>query len=190
MVTDKGSVFQKNNDLAFDIDRFKGQVSPKLVQELDLDGDNIIDTSEDPDDDKLVESPRDDYTPTQIDRLEIDPISVTRLGGTLPWVTESMQLQCGETVVGNNGDNNLRLVMEMIITDSQFVTLQQMRNNSSVVKLISRSYTGPVTFDEMKFERIPDSNGAIIEDVGETYEPQYKIHLQTKESEADGVGVN
>lgn len=135
-----------------------GQVSPKLVQVIDA-----------------------GYL-GQSDRREFDPLVVTRLGGTLPFETESTQLQCGETVTDSNGDQNLRLVMECVATHSQFKILNKMRANPDTIKLVSRGYTGPVTFDEMKWDRVTDSNGSIDAGTGVSNEPHYTIQLQSKES--------
>lgn len=128
---------------------------------------------------------------------ELEPISVTRLGGTLPWDTDSIQLQCGETVTDNSGDMNIRLNYEAILTHTQFKTLNEMRTGdvptddvteepaSTTVKLVSNAYNGPVTFDQLKFDRIADANGAITQRFGEVKEALYKIQLQTKETGDD-----
>lgn len=137
------------------IEKFQSQASPKLIQ---------------------VKS-------ENTKRLELEPVAVHRLGGTLPWDTESTQLQCGETVTSANGDMNIRLVMGCIVTQSQFEKLSRMRERPEEIKLVSRGYTGPVTFDELKFDRIEDSNGAYIAGQGRSNEPQYDITLQTKESQ-------
>lgn len=134
-----------------------GQVSPKLVQEIEEDGEIDI-------------------------RREFNPLVVTRLGGTLAFETETTQLQCGETITDNNGDQNIRLVMGCVATHSQFKELQRMRSSPDTIKLVSRAYTGPATFDEMKFDRVPDSNGSIDAEGGESNEPHYTIQLQSKES--------
>lgn len=136
---------------------YKDQIVPKLVQE------------------------------TENGRREFEPIVVTRLGGTLPWETESRQLQCGETVTSNNGDMNIRLVYECVCTHTQFKKLQQMRSEPTAIKLVSAAYSNPITFDELKFDRIPDANGGIIRGEGENNEPRYKIQLQSKESESNSM---
>jgi hypothetical protein len=115
--------------------------------------------------------------------LEFNPISVTRLALTLPWETESRQLQCGETVTDNNGDYNGRLVMEAVATKTQLEQLQQMRSEPSNARLIAPLYNGPVTFDEMQIERVPEANGAIVRGGGETGEPIYEVQLQSKDAD-------
>lgn len=112
--------------------------------------------------------------------IELQPQIVTRLGGTLPWDTESRQLQCGETVVDNNDDFNIRLNMEAVVNHEQLRLLQQMRTNPAEVKLVSAAYSGPVTFDELRFERVPDANGAVTA-TGPDEQPMYEIQLQSKE---------
>lgn len=144
-------------------DGWDQQVSPKLVQVEPVDGGG--------------------YATVR----EVEPITVTRLGGTLPWETESTQLQCGATVTDSNGDRNQRLVMQATITHTQFQTIAEMRQAPQDVRLVSRGYNGPVTFDELKWDRIPDANGAIINDEGENNEPQYEIQLQSKEDEENGT---
>lgn len=114
--------------------------------------------------------------------LVYEPNVVTRLGGTLPFDTNSEQLQCGETVTDNNGDMNMRLNMVSIASKDDFAILQQMRSNGATIKLISVAYSGPATFDEMKFDRIPDANGSITID-GTERGPFYKVQLQTKEND-------
>lgn len=117
------------------------------------------------------------------DRIEVEPLVVTRLGGTLPWDTESTQLQCGETVTDTSGDLNIRLVYHAIVTHTGFKELSRMRSRPTEVKLVSAAYTGPVTFDQLKFDRIPDANGAVTRDQGEIDEPLYEIQLQSKEED-------
>lgn len=156
------------------VERLQSEVSPKLVQTVteDVDIGNRTSGFAGATDASSVVTQR-----------EVDPIAVTRLGGTLPWDTESMQLQCGETVTSSNGDHNVRLVMECVVKKSQFEKLNLMRNNPEEVKLVSSAYTGPVTFDELKFDRIPDANGAITPGDGEDWEPRFTIQLQSKETD-------
>ncbi len=118
---------------------------------------------------------------------EFDPIAVTRLGGTLPFETDSMQLQCGETITENGGDMNIRLVMECVCTYGELEKLQQMRSNPDNIKLVSNSYTGPATFDELKFDRIPDANGAVVRGEGVSNEPLYTVQLQSKEDSENNI---
>lgn len=120
---------------------------------------------------------------TDADTIEFSPEVVTRLGGTLPWDTESTQLQCGETVTSNNGDLNFRVVYEAVCVQYQLDNLSQMRSNPSGITLVSPMYTGPVTFDELKIEHITDANGAVHAGVGEMSGPFYKIQLQSKEDD-------
>jgi hypothetical protein len=78
---------------------------------------------------------------------------------------------------------NIRLVMEAVLSYSQFVTLSEMRANPADVILVSRAYDGPVTFDEMKFERVPDDNGGITAGGEDGNEPRYTVQLQSKEND-------
>lgn len=162
-------------------------LSPKLVQEIYVESDG----SEEP----ATSTPQTVETTVGLDdgdgsryvRREFEPLVVTRLGGTLAWDTDSTQLQCGETVTDSNGDMNLRMVYHCICTQTQFAELQLMRQNPEAVKLVSRAYTGPATFDELKFDRIADANGAIVRGEGTTREPLYEIQLQSKEDESDST---
>jgi hypothetical protein len=120
------------------------------------------------------------------DNLELEPVVVTRLGGTLPFDTSSKQLQCGETVTDSGGEKNLRLVYHAVVTKTQFDTLARMRKNGDSVELISTAYSGPATFDELKFDRITDANGAVIRGEGTTREPLYEIQLQSKQNTSEG----
>lgn len=114
------------------------------------------------------------------DGLEFEPDVVTRLGGTLPWDTQSKQLQCGETVVNNNDDFNLRINYECEATHTEFKKLLRLRASPEEIKLVSPAYSGRVTFDELTFDRISESN-ARVDQTGENLEPMYKIQLQSKE---------
>jgi len=143
---------------------------------------------------KLVQRRSDSIGPTNarfdlVPDREFRPITVTRLGGTLPWQTDSIQLDCGETVTETNGDLNIRLVYECVCTKSQFEQLQQMRENPQAVRLVSAVYNGPVSFDQLKFDRVPDANGAILRS-GETNEPIYEVQLQSKEREDSGTDID
>lgn len=112
---------------------------------------------------------------------QFSPLVVTRLGGTLPWDTQSKQLQCGQTVTETSGDMNIRLVYGCICTHQQFKTLQRMRTSPDDIKLVSRAYSGKASFDELRFDRIPDANGAVLRGGKETTQPLYEIQLQSKE---------
>jgi len=111
-----------------------------------------------------------------------EPLVVTRLGGTLPWDTESTQLQCGSTVTDTDGDMNTRLVYHAVCTKEQFKRLVAMRSSPQRIKLVSHGYSGPVTFDQLKWDRVPDANG-VVTPSGETSQPIYEIQLQSKETQ-------
>lgn len=158
---------------------------PKLVQELDdpVYSDDSLDSFDpSPDTSPFVGGSSTQFNPETTTRREFAPLVVTRLGGTLPWDTQSTQLQCGETVTDANGDMNFRLVYHCVAPKSELETLQLMRANPNDVKLVSNLYSGPVTFDEMKVDRVPDTNGAVVQGVGERDEPYYTIQLQSKEN--------
>lgn len=149
------------DELRRQIESIKSGQVPRLVQEIEENGETVERT--------------------------FVPLVVTRLGGTLPWNTNSTQLQCGTTVTDNSGDMNIRLVYECVCTHSQFKTLQEMRQEPAAVRLVSQSYTGKVTYDELKFDRVADSNGAVIAGDENTNEPIYTIQLQSKEdNESNG----
>lgn len=112
---------------------------------------------------------------------KIEPPVVTRFGGTLPFDTNSTQLQCGETVTDESGDMNNRLNMEMELTHTQFKKLISMRNSSNSLKLVSAGYSGKATFDQIKWDRKPDANGVVYPDGTNQREAIYTVQLQTKE---------
>lgn len=148
------------------LDKLRDKVNPKIVQEVDEDDDGEYEI-----------------------RREFDPLVVTRLGGNLQWETDSTQLQCSETVTSQDGDQNIRLVFKCIATQSQFKELKKMRSGEGRTKLVSRTYTRPVKFDELKFDRIPDANGSVIRGEGQSDEPLYELQLQSKEDdENDNLG--
>jgi len=155
-----GSVFgESESEIWQTVEAAIGKVSPKLIQELDTDGDGEVEI-----------------------RREVDPIAVTRLGGTLPFDTDSEQLQCGETVTQRTGNENLRLILEAVITETQRNTLLKMRSDPQSVKLVSAAYSGRVVFDELRWDRIADANGAETRTQGRIIEPLYEIQLQSKEN--------
>ena len=118
---------------------------------------------------------------------EMEPLVVTRLGGTLPFETASTQLQCGETITEANGDMNIRLVYHATCTLNQLDTLRRMRSNPGKIKLISHFYSGWADFDEMRVDRITDANG-VVTATGNVDQPIYKVQLQSKESEEPSGG--
>jgi hypothetical protein len=119
---------------------------------------------------------------------EFTPNVVTALGGTLPWNTDSKQLQCQQTITEADGDMNIRLRYECVATKSEFIKLQRMRETPQDIYLVSAVYTNPVTFDQLKFERVTDSNGHITTNQGVREEPKYEIQLQSKEGTESGGG--
>jgi hypothetical protein len=156
---------------------FQQGVVPKLVQTTAVEPSDVSDAE------RLDRAVREENT------LEFEPIAVTRLGGTLPWERDQMQLQCGETIQETNGDQNIRLVYECYCTLTQFETLAEMRANPEAVELVAPSYTGPVNFDELKYERVPEANGGIVRGEGENDEPRYTVQLQSKEDSEDDPNV-
>jgi hypothetical protein len=116
---------------------------------------------------------------------EIKPDVVTRFGGTKPFDSDSTQLQDGQTVTDQRGDTNVRVNMEMVLTHSEFVLLNEISNTGNRLRVVSSSYKGPATFDQLKFDRIPDSNGQVTPN-GATQNALYTVQLQSKEqSEED-----
>jgi len=116
---------------------------------------------------------------------EVKPDVVMRFGGTLPFDADSTQLQDGQTVTDARGDENIRLNMEMGVGYVQFQKVAAMRASDNQIKVISPSYSGPATFDQIKYDRIPDANG-IVTDTGEAKkEARYVVQLQSKEQSED-----
>jgi hypothetical protein len=157
-------------------------IVPKLVQEVSVPD---VDTSPITGAIGVANNILDDDDEQEVIRREFTPNVVTRLGGTLPWDTKSTQLQCGETVTDANGDMNFRLVYHCVATQTEFETLLEMRNAPQTIRLVSAAYTGPVTFDELKFDRVTDENGTVVRGEGLNEEPKYTIQLQSKEESED-----
>jgi len=111
---------------------------------------------------------------------EIKPDVVTRFGGTKPFDSDSTQLQDGQTVIDERGDTNIRVNMEMVITHAEFLTLNEISNTGRTFRVVSSSYKGKATFDQIKFDRIPDANGQMTAN-GATENALYKVQLQSKE---------
>jgi len=118
---------------------------------------------------------------------EIKPDVVLRFGGTLPFDSKSTQLQCGETVTSENGDTNLRLNMECILTFSELEQLQSMRTSENTLKVVSNLYSGVAMFDQLKFDRIPESNETVYPDGTTQPEARYTVQLQSKEKDDDSM---
>jgi len=116
---------------------------------------------------------------------ELKPDVVTRFGGTVPFDTTSTQLQDGQTVVDGRGDTNIRLNMEMVLTFSQFQALNQITNEGNFLRVVAPSYTGKATFDQLKFDRVPDANGHVDNSGNKVSEAKYTVQLQSKETEDD-----
>jgi propanediol dehydratase small subunit len=116
---------------------------------------------------------------------ELAPDFVSAFGGTLPFDTDSTQLQDGQTVTDQNGDQNIRLNMEMVLTGGQLATLQQMRQSGNQLNVVSVGYSGKATFDEIKFDHIPDENGRITADGQRIDDATFTVQLQSKESDED-----
>jgi len=118
---------------------------------------------------------------------EIKPDVVLRFGGTVPFDSTSTQLQCGETVTSENGDTNLRLNMECILTFSELKQLQSMRTSENTLKVVSNLYSGVAMFDQLKFDRIPESNETVYPDGTTQPEARYTVQLQSKEKDDDSM---
>lgn len=120
---------------------------------------------------------------------ELAPDFVSAFGGTLPFDTDSTQLQDGQTVTDQNGDQNIRVNMEMVLTGGQLATLQQMRQSGNQLNVVSVGYSGKATFDEIKFDEIPDDNGRITADGQRIDDATFTVQLQSKESDEDDDSV-
>lgn len=135
---------------------------------------------------KLVQESTED-----IPRREFTPKVVTRLGGTLPWESNSVQLDCGDTITQVNGDMNIRIVFHCIAPRSEVEVLELMRQETPTIKLVSSMFTGPATFDQLKIDRIPDNNGTIVRGADNDHnEPMYDVQLQTKEESDSNQGFS
>lgn len=123
-------------------------------------------------------------------RLEFAPKVVTRLGYTLPWDNNSTQLDCGSTVTSNSGEMAMRLVFDCRAPLSELETLAEMRRRGTSVKLVSSiGEVNTVNFDELKVDRVPDSNGIITNDGRAIDEPMYEIQLQSKKEDDENSGI-
>jgi len=123
-------------------------------------------------------------------RLEFKPKVVTRLGYTLPWDINSTQLDCGSTVTSNSGEMAMRLVFHCRVPLSQLETLTEMRRRGTSVKLISSiGDVNVVNFDELKVDRVPDTNGIITNDGQDINEPMYEVQLQSKKEDEDNENI-
>lgn len=118
--------------------------------------------------------------------LEFAPRVVTKLAGTLPFDTNSEQLQCGKTVTESDGDLNIQLNMEAVVPHSKLKTIHEMRQYDSQIELVSAAYSGAAKFDQLKFDRLPDANGAMTVN-GSVEEPWYTVQLQSKEDDEGGL---
>ena len=118
----------------------------------------------------------------------ITPDVVTRFGGTLPFDTQTTQLQDGQTVTDENGDMNIRLNMEAILPYEELQTLNLMRSSGNQLFVVSPSYSGPATFDQFKFDRIPDDNGRVIRNDRNRKTASYTVQLQSKEQSQNSTG--
>ena len=116
---------------------------------------------------------------------ELQPDVVSRMGGTLPFDADSVQLQDGQTVTDERGDTNLRLNMEFETSKQGFEKLISMRDSGNRIDLVSATYTKPATFDQLKFDRIADANGVVFADGESRKEARYTIQLQSKEQSED-----
>jgi len=116
---------------------------------------------------------------------ELQPDVVTRMGGTLPFDADSVQLQDGQTVTDERGDTNIRLNMEFETSAAGLRILNEMRDSDQQIRLVSTSYTGPATFDQLKFDRVGDANGVVFADGESRKEARYTIQLQSKEQSED-----
>jgi len=110
---------------------------------------------------------------------------VTRYGGTLPFDATTIQLQDGTTVTDSGGDINLRLNLHAEVTYNQLRILNEMRNGAGSLFIISPSYSGSATFDQFKYDRVPDANGRVTASGRREQTAIYTIQLQSREG-SDG----
>jgi len=114
---------------------------------------------------------------------ELAPNFVSAFGGTLPFDTDSTQLQDGQTVTDQNGDQNIRLNMEMVLTGRQLFKLLDMRRSNNRLNVLSSTHSWKATFDEIKFDEIPDENGRVTADGQRIDDATFTVQLQSKESD-------
>ena len=113
---------------------------------------------------------------------EIQPQVVSRFGGTLPFDADNTQLQDGQTVTDPGGDENIRLNMECVLNYDEMLTFQQMRQSENSIRVIyNRVFSGPATFDQVKFDVVSDANGVLYADGEYQDTEQYTVQFQTKE---------
>lgn len=86
---------------------------------------------------------------------------VTKFSGTLPVDSDSTQLQDGTTVTDPRGDLNIRFNMEMEMTAGLLAKLQGMLDSPNLLEVVCSLGSFEATFDQLKFDRIPDSNGKV-----------------------------
>jgi hypothetical protein len=64
-----------------------------------------------------------------------------------------------------------------------------MRQSGNQLNVISVGYSGKATFDEIKFDEIPDDNGRITADGQRIDDATFTVQLQSKESDEDDDSV-
>lgn len=164
--------------------RFEAELTPKLVEleQVPTDEDTVIEGG--PNASDVDVSFEQNYEELVV--REFAPDVVTELGGTLPWDTESAQLQGGETVTSNGDDMSFQLKFRCVCDSPELRKLLRMRSSPDKIRLVSVLYKGPVTFDQLKVERLPDANGAVEADGTENPYPRYDVQLQSREESQAG----
>lgn len=116
----------------------------------------------------------------------VEPI-VMQAEYQLPWQRESSQTACGQTIQNQNGDLGWRVVLEGIMSASDLIQLNALRDQEEVLVTTEEFGQVPVAFDNLTVTRADDEKWGEIE--GE-HSPILQFQLQTKESsDEEGEGV-
>lgn len=108
----------------------------------------------------------------------------------LPWNRQSNQTACGRTIQTQVGDKNWRIVIEGVITLSDFQRLNELRGADSVTIRTAELGTVDVKFDQLNATRTNENAVADFDDpyTSDLAQPLVEFQLQSKqdsESEQD-----
>lgn len=116
----------------------------------------------------------------------VEPI-VMQCQYQLPWDRQSSQTACGQTIQNQNGDMNWRVTIEGIMSRSDLIQLNALRDEDQVVVVTEEFGKMLVAFDNLQITRADEEKWGEIE--GEET-PILQFQLQTKEqSDEEGQGV-
>lgn len=123
--------------------------------------------------------------------VRFQPAVTTRISGTLPWNLERDQSLAGESYIAQNGDMNLRVVIEGICFKSQLDSLFELREQAEEVRVITdmtdAAGVTTVSFDQLKVDRkAENSRGSFTYQGREVTEPLFSFQIQSKENKNSG----